>query len=454
MILNTILPPAKIHFIGIGGISMSGIAEMLKNRGYSVSGSDINKSALTEKLISNGINVFYGHNANNVYGCDAVVYTASIKEDNPEYIKAKELNIPIVERCDLLGEISDHFNEPIMISGTHGKTTTTAMISSAFLNCDKNPTISIGGEFSEIGGNYHIGDNKFFISEACEYVESFLTFHPKCAIVLNIEEDHLDYYKDINHIVNAFNKFVSQIKNDGILIYNNDNTNCRKLSTSKPSSKISIGIKEQSLYRATNIKETKDGVTFDFLYDNNFMAKVSLGVSGIHNVYNALACIAVCNEYGLPLDTVYDSLKSFHGVKRRFEYKGDHNSIVQYDDYAHHPSEIKATLSVAKAKTNRNVICVFQPHTYSRTKTLLKEFTTAFVDADTVIVTDIYAAREKDDGSINSKTLVECINEQSHNAKYIKDFNEIANYIKQIEQPNDLVITIGAGDIFKLHNML
>jgi len=448
MLLDKILPPAKIHMIGIGGISMSGLAEILKNKGYIITGSDINKTTITEKLETNGITIFYSHEGKNVQDCDAVIYTASIKEDNPEYIEAKSQNIPLIERCTLLGEISRMFNNSIAIAGTHGKTTTTSMISVAFLACSMDPTISVGGELPEINSNYKIGNSNYFITEACEYVESFLSLTPHCSIVLNIEEDHLDYFKDINHIKSAFNKFINKTDTTGFTIINNDDRNCTDLIPN--STLITFGIENNSNFMAKNITSQNGYTTFDLYHNNTMLSEITLAVPGKHNVYNALACIATCITYGLPIQKVALALKNFKGAKRRFEFKGRFNNIEIYDDYAHHPSEIKATLTAAKSKNPNNIWCIFQPHTYSRTKALLTEFSEAFYDANNVIITDIYAAREKDTGEISSKDLVEKINCTSKNAIYIKTFDDIIKYIKENARPGDLVFTIGAGNVFKI----
>jgi len=448
MLLDKLLPPCKIHMIGIGGVSMSGLAEILKNKGYIVTGSDMNQTNLTNTLIENNIPVYLGHNAENVKGADAVVYTAAIKKDNPEYLFAEKNNIPLIERSILLGEITRMFNNTIAIAGTHGKTTTTSMLSVAFLENNMDPTISVGGEIPEINSNYKIGNSEYFITEACEYVESFLTLSPHCGIILNIEEDHLDYYKDINHIISAFNKFSRKIDNNGYLVINNDDENCRKISTD--AELIPFGIDTPSRFMAKNIDYGAEFTSFDFVEDGEKISTIHLKVPGKHNVYNALACLAVCKLYKLNIEEVSHALSKFGGAKRRFEFKGIKDGILIYDDYAHHPSEIKATLKAAKAKKKNKIWCVFQPHTYTRTKALLTEFSESFFDADNVIITDIYAAREKDTGEISSKDLVDKISNTSKNAIYIKDFESIIDYLKENATENDLIFTVGAGNIYKV----
>lgn len=448
MILDKLLPPCKIHMIGIGGVSMSGLAEILKNKGYQVTGSDINKSHLTDTLIQNGIPVFFNHDANNVKGANAVVYTAAIKKDNPEYHYAEINKIPLIERSVLLGEITKMFNNTIAIAGTHGKTTTTSMLAVSFLEANMDPTISVGGELPAINSNYKIGNSEYFITEACEYVESFLTLAPHCAIILNVEEDHLDYYKDINHIKSSFNKFASKIDTNGYLVINNDDINCKDINCN--AKRITFGIENDSTFMAKNITINSEFTEFDFIENNKKIARLKLIVPGNHNIYNALACLSVCRLYNIPLDKVIYALSTFSGAKRRFEFKGNANGILIYDDYAHHPSEIKATLKAAKGKKKNKIWCVFQPHTYSRTKALLNEFSEAFYDADNVIITDIYAAREKDNGEISSKDLVEKISSTSKNAIYIKDFENIISYLKENATKNDLIFTIGAGNVYKI----
>ena len=450
MIFDKIFPPATIHMIGIGGVSMSGLAEILLNKGYSVKGSDMNDSLIIEKLRKTGINVTIGHNLNNVGECDAVVYTAAVKDDNPEFVEAKKRGIPLVERSVLLGEITRMYKETIAVAGTHGKTTTTSMVASCFIKDKKDPTITVGGELNIIDGNYKIGNSEFLITEACEYVESFLEFSPKVSIVLNVEEDHLDYYKDLEHIKSAFYKFQSKLPTDGMAIINADDENSKELIVSAKCSKVTFGINNFANYMAKNVVFEEDITTYDLYINDKNCGKIELTVPGLHNVYNSLACIAVCDIYKLDRNIVKEALKEFIGAKRRFEKKGECNGALIYDDYAHHPSEIKATLLAAKAKKNRKVWCVFQPHTYTRTKMLLNEFSESFYDADNVIITDIYAAREKDNGEISAKDLVEKIHETSDNAVYMKNFDEIEKYLKEKLEPGDIFLTIGAGDVYKI----
>lgn len=454
MLLDKILPPATIHMIGIGGISMSGLAEILKNKGYTVQGSDANDSNVIKKLRENNIKVAIGHNEENIGNASAVIFTAAIKKDNPEYIAAVNKNIPLIERSVLLGEITRLFSNTVAIAGTHGKTTTTSMISTAFIECEKDPTITVGGELPLIDGNYKIGQSNFLITEACEYVESFLELSPKVSVVLNVEADHLDYYKDINHIKSSFQKFLDKLPNDGFAVLNADDKNSYELLKNTKCNIISFGIKNMAKYSAQNIIFERDKTYYNLYIDNKFVSEVVLSVPGMHNIYNSLACIAVCDVYKLDLQRAIESLKNFCGAKRRFEKKGMLNDAEIYDDYAHHPSEIKATLLAAKNRNMKKVWCVFQPHTYSRTKALLNEFANAFYNADQVIITDIYAAREKDTGEISSKDLVNEIQKTSKNAIYIKEFSDIENYLKDNLQAGDILLTIGAGNVYKIGEKL
>ena len=454
MLLDKILPPATIHMIGIGGISMSGLAEILKNKGYTVQGSDANDSNVIKKLRENNIKVAIGHNEENIGNASAVIFTAAIKKDNPEYIAAVNKNIPLIERSVLLGEITRLFSDTVAIAGTHGKTTTTSMISTAFIECEKDPTITVGGELPLIDGNYKIGQSNFLITEACEYVESFLELSPKVSVVLNVEADHLDYYKDINHIKSSFQKFLDKLPNDGFAVLNADDKNSYELLKNTKCNIISFGIKNMAKYSAQNIIFERDKTYYNLYIDNKFVSEVVLSVPGMHNIYNSLACIAVCDVYKLDLQRAIESLKNFCGAKRRFEKKGMLNDAEIYDDYAHHPSEIKATLLAAKNRNMKKVWCVFQPHTYSRTKALLNEFANAFYNADQVIITDIYAAREKDTGEISSKDLVNEIQKTSKNAIYIKEFSDIENYLRDNLQAGDILLTIGAGNVYKIGEKL
>lgn len=445
----------KIHMVGIGGVSMSGIADILINLGYTVTGSDANESEITKRLETQGIPVKIGHSPENVHGSDIVVYTAAVKQDNPELIEAHNLNIETIERSDFLGMLTKLYKETIAISGTHGKTTTTSMVSSIFLKAATDPTIQVGADLSVLNGmNYRVGKSDYFIVEACEYVRSFLKFFPKTAVVLNIEEEHLDCYIDLEDIKNAFNSFLDIPSEDGTIILNADDSECMSISQNHKAKLITFGIDNDATWNASNISKEQDG-TYSFTAKNDSEElKIKLSVFGYHNIYNALAAIAVAKSYNLPNEAIIEGLLAFGGAKRRFEYVGTYRGVKIYDDYAHHPTEIKATLKTAKAINNKKIWVVFQPHTYSRTHTLFDKFVTAFEDAGEVIILDIYAAREKDTGIVSSRQLAAKINEHSNNAVYLSTIPEALSYLKVKMKHGDILLTIGAGDVTNLGRKL
>ncbi len=445
----------SVHFIGIGGISMSGLAEILKNLGYKLSGSDMKSSNITEKLEKDGIKIYIGHNENNIGNCDLVVYTAAVKDNNPELVKARQLGITTIERAVLLGQIMKKYPFSLAISGTHGKTTTTSMVSMIMLEANLDPTIHIGGELDAIGGNTRIGSNKYFVTEACEYVESFLKFFPYLAIVLNIDADHLDYFKDIDHIKKAFLKFMALVPKEGYIVACVDDENVSSLLNNLSCNIVTYGINSvDATWTAQNISFDHSGcASYDLIKNNEKITSIQLKVPGIHNVSNSIAAAVACYTLGCDIKDIQKGLEAFTGTHRRFEIKGIVEDIKVVDDYAHHPSEIKATLKAAKSTNHSKIWCVFQPHTYTRTKLLLEDFSEAFSDADEVIVADIYSAREIDTGEIHSKVLSQKINEKSDNAVYKPDFENIVEYLKEKVSPGDLVITMGAGDVYKVGEM-
>lgn len=444
-----------IHFIGIGGISMSGLAEILINLGYKISGSDLKTSNITRKLEEMGATIYPYHSEDNISNPDLVVYTAAIKSDNPELMKAKSLDIPTMERATLLGEIMRKYPFSIAVSGTHGKTTTTSMVTMIMLEAGVDPTVHIGGELGAIGGNTKIGGSKYFISEACEYVESFLKFHPFLAIVLNIELDHVDYFKDIEHIKSSFLKFVSLIPSNGYLVVCADDENAAYLLDKVSCNRITYGINsENSMWKAKEITFDQHGcASYSLIHNNEVVDTIKLNVPGIHNVSNSLAAIASCSAMGCSLNDIKQGLYKFSGANKRFETKGIVDHIWVIDDYAHHPSEVRATLKAAKNSAHTKLWCVFQPHTYTRTKAFIEDFAHSFDDADAVIVSDIYAAREKDTGEIHARDLADRINSVDRKAVYINDFNDIVDFLDRYAAPGDIILTMGAGDISKVGEM-
>lgn len=453
--LNQVDKNKYIHMIGIGGVSMSGIANILLSMGFKLSGSDIGKSSTTDRLSNEGVKISIGQSADNINDDIALVaYTAAIKEDNPELMEAKKRNITCIERSELLGELTRMYANTIAVCGTHGKTTTTSMISIAFINGNADPTIQVGADLRQLNNtNYRVGKSDYFIIEACEYVRSFLSFTPKSAVLLNIEEDHLDYYKDLDDIKSAFSEFLSYIPNDGVIVFNNDDKDCIDVAKDKNAIKISFGINNESDWMAKNINIVQGFYTFDAV-NKEKQVNISLSVPGYHNIYNALSAIAISDFYSMPLESIKNSLKDFTGAHRRFEFVGNLNGAKIYDDYAHHPTEIKATITAAKELPHNKLWIVFQPHTYTRTSTLFNEFAKAFKDVDEVILTDIYAAREIDTGIVSSKMLSDEINKISNNCTYIPTFDEIKDYLKENVKENDLVLTVGAGSITNLGYVL
>lgn len=455
-----------IHMIGIGGVSMSGIAIILKKAGYEVTGSDKNEGDMIDILLKNDIPVFIGSNAELVKDADIVVYTSAINQHDPEFVRAKSLNKPLYERAKFLGMLLKSYKIPICICGTHGKTTTTSMVSSIFMDAGLDPNVQVGGKFKKLDNlNYKIGNSNYFILESCEYVDSFLNFPHQTATVLNIDEDHLDYFSGIDEIKESFKKFILMLPKNGILVINKDDINCMDVlcklenELTKKQVKIytfSIGDPTATIYAKNISCNIKGFYSFDVVNEKTEESyKFYLTVPGIHNVYDALAAITTSFAHGIAFEKMQKTLNEFSGAKRRFEFKKElSKDILLYDDYAHHPTEIKSTLAAAKQKEHKRIIAVFQPHTYSRTKELLNDFATAFSDADIAIIADIYAAREKDDGTISSKDLVNKLIDNKVNALYFPSFDEIKKYLKEIMQPGDIILTIGAGNITHLSDKL
>lgn len=446
----------KIHMIGIGGVSMSGIAEILLNWGFIVTGSNNVENEATKKLQNAGIKVVIGHNSKNVIGSDVVVYTAAIKQDNVELQSAKNLNIPTIERADFLGKITRCYTDTITIAGTHGKSTTTSMVSLCFLEALKDPSIQVGAELSQINGNYRVGNSEHFIIEACEYVESFLKFSPKSTIILNIDNDHLDYFKNFDNIKNAFVKYTKLLPDDGLLVVNGDDKNCLDLPAFTNAKSITYGITNKNAnFFAVNIVFDDDGFPeFDVYSYGKFYERIKLHVPGMHNVLNSLGCIALCDSYGISSKDIKNGLSKFAGTGRRFEFKGKVNGASIYDDYGHHPTEIIATAKALMNKKYNKSWIVFQPHTYSRTKLLLEDFSKALLNFDNIIVLDIYAAREKNTYDISSKDLVDRINALGKKALYIPNFDECVKFLKDNVKENDIVLTQGAGTVTQIGGML
>ena len=444
--------PLSIHFIGIGGISMSGLAEILLEEGFTISGSDSKKSPLTSLLESKGAKIYYGQRASNISdSVQVVVYTAAIHPDNPEFACAKEKGIPMLTRAHLLGQIMRNYDTSIAVAGTHGKTTTTSMLSHILLKGECDPTISVGGILPAIGGNIRVGQSETFLTEACEYTNSFLSFFPTIGIILNIDADHLDFFKDIDDIRHSFRKFAELLPAEGALIINADTPKYEMITENLPCKVITYGLEHDAEYTATDITYDELGhATFYVLHNGEDLGTCSLKVPGIHNVSNALSVIAMAIRLGIDNETIQRGFNAFGGTKRRFEHKGNLGDITIIDDYAHHPTEIRATLTTANACDKKTLWCVFQPHTYSRTYALLDDFADALSMADKIILAPIYAAREQNTIGITSADLQKKIQALGKECLYIETFDEIENYLLEHAEPGDIILTMGAGDVVKI----
>lgn len=449
--------PAKLHFTGIGGISMSALAEIMLSRHFTVTGSDNKESDMTKHLEQAGATIFIGQRASNVADdVDVLIYTAAVKQDNPELVQAREKNIPLLTRAEFLGQMMQNYNTAIGVAGTHGKTTTTSLLSQIMLEAELDPTILVGGIMPTISGNTRVGHSDKMITEACEYTNSFLSFAPTVGIILNVAEDHLDFFKDLEDIRNSFRKYAELLPSDGVLVINGDIDNVDFFTDGLECSVLKVGSNPESNdFSATNITFNDFACpSYDLIYKGEVIGHVTLNVTGIHNVYNSLAAIASAHFMGIDLDTIITALSHCSGAERRFQYKGNLGNITIIDDYAHHPDEIKATLTTAQKYPHNTTWCVFQPHTYTRTKALLNEFAKALSLSDKVVLADIYAAREKDTLGISSKTLQDKIIELGHDAYYFSSFDEIENFLLNNCIDNDMVITMGAGDVYKIGEKL
>lgn len=448
--------PIHVHFIGIGGISMSGLASILLQQHFKVSGSDTKESDLTKLLEDQGAVIYYGQRASNLDVIpDLVVYTAAIHKDNPEYEKACSLRLPMLSRAEFLGQLMKNYQTPIAVSGTHGKTTTTSMAAHILLEADTDPTISVGGILDAIQGNIRVGGKDIFLTEACEYTNSFLSFFPKIGIILNIDADHLDFFKDLDDIRRSFKLFAGLLPEDGTLIINRDIERLSELTGGLACKVVTYGITADCDYRVENISfDEQAHPSFDCLHGSTLLGRFSLQVPGIHNVQNAAAAIALSDVLSIPMETVERGLRSFGGTRRRFERKGEIGGVTIVDDYAHHPTEIKATLTAAGNMPHQTLWCVFQPHTFTRTKALMKEFAEALTLADRVVLADIYPARETDNLGISSKDLQKQIQAIGGTADYLDSFDKIESFLLTNCKPGDLLITMGAGDVVKIGERL
>lgn len=441
-----------IYFIGIGGISMSGLAEILASRGHQVSGTDVKETAVTKHLQSLGIHINFGHRAENITDdITLVVYTAAIHDDNPELRAAHEKGIRIMDRAHLLGQIMDEYHDSVAVSGTHGKTTTTSMVSEILLAAEKDPTITVGGILPTIGSNLRIGNSPYFVAEACEYFDSFLQFNPFIAIILNVESDHLDYFKTLENIRRSFHAFAQRVPDKGLLVISEKIDNVEELTDGLTCHVETFGLSEKANWRAENIVHEADGRnSFDVYHNGAFFTTIHLHIPGEHNITNALAAIGASAFLGAAPEDCVKGLHHYTGTERRFQLKGKKDGITVIDDYAHHPTEIKAALAAAQNVQHNTTWCVFQPHTFSRTRFLFDEFGEAFGDADEIIIADIFAARETDDGTVSAAQLADRIAQTGKSARYVGDFAAIEAYLREHCKSGDLLMTVGAGDVYKI----
>lgn len=448
--------PIHIHFIGIGGISMSGLAEILLEEHFTVSGSDAKESDLTRHLEHMGVQIFYGQKAGNIIdGIDLVVYTAAISETNPEFARAKEVGLPMLSRAELLGQIMDNYKQSIAVAGTHGKTTTTSMISQILLQAKCDPTISVGGILKAIDGNLRVGKSDVFITEACEYTNSFLNFRPKYSIILNVEAEHLDFFKDIQDIRHSFHLFAKNTLENGAIIINGDIEHYEELVKDLAPAVLTFGKTASSDFYPENITfNEKACATYDAMFRGEKLMTVSLNVPGMHNVTNSLAAIALAKDLKISDENILAGLSAFGGADRRFQYKGCVDGVTIIDDYAHHPTEIRATLTAAEKYPHKRLVLVFQPHTYSRTKAFLDDFADVLSMADVVVLADIYAAREKNTIGISSKDILTKLEKKGTECYYFPSFSEIENFLLENCVNGDLLITMGAGDIVNVGESL
>ncbi len=441
----------SVFFIGAGGINMSSLAIITKQRGFRVGGSDRTRTALTERLEAVGIEMFYEHNEKNLEGYDAVVYTVAISPDNPEYVRAVNEGLLCVSRADYLGYVMTGYENRIGICGMHGKSSCTSMCAQLFMDADTDPTVLSGAELSSMGGAFRIGGEKFFVFEACEYMDSFLDFNPTVAVILNIEMDHVDYFHSMEQIRRSFSNFASLTGSDGYAVANADDGDVLLVLNEYKGNKVTFAVDAEADFTAKNIKYIKGRPDFDVYHKEDFYCHISLSVTGEHNVYNALAAVAVSHVCGIKAEKASVGLQNYRGAKRRMEFKGRLSGADVYDDYGHHPTEVKTTLDGVSRMGYDRLFCVFQSHTYSRTSELFDEFVHSFDSADRVVFADIYAARETDTRGMSGEVLAKALGAK---AEYVGGNREIADWLKRELREGDVLIIMGAGDIYKLYDEL
>ena len=444
---NYMSPGRKGYLIGIGGVSMSSLAEVLLGMGLIVCGSDFNRSKNVIALEAKGIHVEIGHRAENIpAGADFVVRTAAVRDDNPEIKQAHAMNIPVFERTEAWGAISRDYGNAVCISGTHGKTTTTSMCTHILMPADKDPTVMIGGTLPLLNAGHRVGHGNVIVMEACEYYNSFLSFHPTVAVILNIEADHLDFFKDLYDVENSFRQFAERVPQDGYIVANYDDLNTMQTVMDVDRKKITFGLDPRADVHAANIEYIGANSHFDIIYKKRRFTDVTLHVPGEHNVKNALAATAAAICLGIRPTAVKYGLAGFNGAGRRFEFKGKYNGADVYDDYAHHPGELKCLLDTVEKLNYRRTVLVFQPHTYSRTAALFQDFVKQLKRPDVVFLAEIFAAREQNTIGISSSALADEI----EGACFFPTFEELEAELRRTAEPGDIILTVGAGDVYKI----
>jgi len=440
----------QCHLVGIGGVSMSPLAEILLEMGVKVSGSDVQESPAIDRLRSMGIDIKIGHRTENITGTEAIIRTAAARDDNVEVKAARNLGLPVFERAQAWGYIMRGYKNAICVSGVHGKTTTTSMVAHILLAAETDPTIMIGGTLPTIGSGYRVGKGDVIAVESCEYYNSFHCFCPTVAVILNVDADHLDFFKDIDDLKNSFRKFASLVPDTGSIVCNCDDANTMEALTPLGRDLFTFGFDDSARVRGINVCATGRNPSMVVSFDGNPLCNIVLKIPGLHNLKNALAAAASALSIGLPPQAIEEGLNSYMGVGRRFEYKGSFNGADVYDDYAHHPCELKALLDAVLTLDYDRVILAFQPHTYSRTKALFPDFVTELSRPDITFLSEIYAARENNDVGISSGVLAEAV----PGSKYIPDFSDLTKEISAIAREGDVILTVGAGDIFMVGEAL
>jgi len=444
----------KIHFIGIGGIGMSGIAEVLLNLGYGVSGSDLKESEITQRLISLGGEISYDHRAENVQEADVVVTSTAVRANNPEVVEAHRRLIPVIPRAEMLAELM-RMKYGIAVAGTHGKTTTTSMVATILSHGGIDPTVVIGGRLDSIGSNAKLGQGKFLVAEADESDGSFLKLSPTIAVVTNVDADHLDYYRDLDEIKETFVDFINKVPFFGVAVLCLDDPNIQSFIPQVKKRFISYGLTTQADFNATDIEYRGDRTSFEVHHRGQRLGRLSFRMPGRHNVLNALAAVAVAMELEIPFEAIVEGMREFGGVQRRFQIKSEADNIMVVDDYGHHPAEVKATLAAARSGWDRRLVVVFQPHRYSRTQALFEDFLTAFYQADHLVVMDVYAAGEDPIAEVNAAALVAGISGHGHkDAQHIAERDSVVAHLMSVVRPGDMVITLGAGSVWQVGEQL